>query len=526
MPGLTRIFISSVQREFAAERRALKDYIEGDPLLSRFFDVFLFEDLPAGDRRADDVYLAEVDRCAIFIGLLGFDYGSEDATGVSPTEHEFNRATALAKPRLIYLRDEASAAGRHPKMAALIRRAEGQLVRRRFHDVAELTAAVYASLIEHLSSAGLLRLLPFDAAPCHGATAADLAGDRLDLFLGRAQAIRGYALGSGTPLPAALAHLNLVENNTPTHAAMLLFGREPQRWLPTSAVKCLHFHGTVVQKPIPSHQVYRGDVFQLVDQSVDFVMSKLARAVGTRAESAAVPVTYEIPREAVTEAIVNAVAHRDYTSNASVQVMLFSDRLEVWNPGELPPSLSPDRLTRPHASIPRNPLLAEPLFLAGYIEQAGTGTLDMIARARDAGLRPPEFRQDGGSFVQTLWRPVDLTTLQVTPQATSQVTPQVNPARAKHLGELAVALGIDTPQVAPQVITQAAKLLEAAMTPLSREELQQHVGLADRKHFREVLLNPFLAAGWLEMTIPDVPQSRLQKYRLTEKGRAWLNARH
>src|SRR5690606_9681634 len=161
--------------------------------------------------------------------------------------------------------------------------------------------------------------------------------------------------------------------------AMLLFGCEPQRWLPTSMVKCLHFHGTEVRKPIPSHQEYRGTVFQLVDQAVDFVLSKLDRRVGTRAESNAGPVSYEIPHEAVAEAIVNSVAHRDYELSGSDQVILFADRLEIWNPGALPAGLSPERLARPHASIPRNPLLAGPLFLAGYIEQAGTGTLDMIS---------------------------------------------------------------------------------------------------------------------------------------------------
>ena len=72
---------------------------------------------------------------------------------------------------------------------------------------------------------------------------------------------------------------------------------------------------------------------------------------------------YELPRDAVAEAIVNAVVHRDYTSNASVQVMLFIDRLEVWNPGELPPPLTMAQLRLPHASIPRNPLIADPLFV-------------------------------------------------------------------------------------------------------------------------------------------------------------------
>jgi len=67
-------------------------------------------------------------------------------------------------------------------------------------------------------------------------------------------------------------------------------------------------------------------------------MSKIARTVGTRASGPQAPVDYELPREVVAEAIVNAVAHRDYTSNASVQVMLFADRLELWNPGELSPA--------------------------------------------------------------------------------------------------------------------------------------------------------------------------------------------
>jgi hypothetical protein len=66
-----RIFVSSVQREMSAERQALKAYILGDRMLKQFFDVFLFEDLPAMDRRADDVYLTELDGSAIYLGLFG-----------------------------------------------------------------------------------------------------------------------------------------------------------------------------------------------------------------------------------------------------------------------------------------------------------------------------------------------------------------------------------------------------------------------------------------------------------------------
>lgn len=132
-------------------------------------------------------------------------------------------------------------------------------------------------------------------------------------------------------------HLNLLDTGRPVNAAVLLFARLPQRFLISSAVKCAHFHGTEVAKPIPSYQVYKGTAFEPVDQAVDFVLSKINLAVGTRTEGTQVPVTYEIPPEVVREAIVNAVAHRDYTSNGSVQVMRFADRLEIWNPGTLPP---------------------------------------------------------------------------------------------------------------------------------------------------------------------------------------------
>ncbi len=398
-----RIFVSSVQKELQAERAAVRDFVRGDALLRRFFDVFVFEDLPASDRRADEVYLDEVERSAIYLGLLGDEYGAEDAAGVSPTEHEFDHATARGKVRLVFVKG-GNDDGRHPKMRALVAKAGAQLIRRRFSAIPSLTAAVYASLVEHLERTGRLTTRPFDAAACPDATLGDISDDKTTWFLRVARRERQYPLRETATPAEALAHLNLLHAGRPTRAAVLLFGREPQRFLLSSEVKCLHFHGTEVRKPIPSYQVYKGTVFELVDQAVDFVMSKITRAVGTRAQSAQAPVEYELPREAVAEAIVNAVAHRDYSSNASTQVMLFADRLEVWNPGELPDALTPARLRVPHPSIPRNPLVAEPLFLARYIERAGTGTLDMIARCREWGLPEPEFRQDGGQFVLTLWR--------------------------------------------------------------------------------------------------------------------------
>ena len=193
---MVSIFVSSVQKELADERRAVKAFVEGDALLRRFFRVFLFEDLPATDRRVDEVYLAEVDRCEVCVGLFGNDYGFEDAAGVSPTEREFDRATTRGKVRLVPgVVKGADDRARHAKMATLMRKAGDQLIRRRFGSAQELMAALYASLVDHLERTDRLRVKPFDAAACAEAVQDDLSPDKLDLFLARAQTQRGYMHG-------------------------------------------------------------------------------------------------------------------------------------------------------------------------------------------------------------------------------------------------------------------------------------------------------------------------------------------
>jgi predicted HTH transcriptional regulator len=150
--------------------------------------------------------------------------------------------------------------------------------------------------------------------------------------------------------------------------------------------------------------VVHGPLFDQIDAALDFVMARLARPVGTREESARLESGFEIPRPAAAEAIINAVAHRDYASGSAVHVRVFADRIEVASPGQLPRSLTPEQLTRAHPSIPGNPLIAEVLFLAGYVERAGTGTIDILNQCRAAGLPDPDFFQDGDQWIVRLWR--------------------------------------------------------------------------------------------------------------------------
>ena len=223
--------------------------------------------------------------------------------GLSPTEREFDRATTLGVHRLIFVKG-AETHVRHPKMEALIGKAQAGLIRKRFNTQVELVTGLYAALVEYLEVKELIRWGPFDAAPCAKAVLEDLDFERIIRFIRTARRARQFPLPEDSSPEELLEHLKLLNDGRLTNAAVLLFGKAPQRHLISSEVRCAHFHGTEVAKPIPSYQVYKGTVFELVDQAVDFVLSKINRSIGTRTESARAPRTYEIPEEVVTEAIV------------------------------------------------------------------------------------------------------------------------------------------------------------------------------------------------------------------------------
>jgi predicted HTH transcriptional regulator len=397
-----KIFISSVQSEFSKERKLLTEFLASETLLGKFFDVFIFENLPAINRDAEKVFLNEVKQCDIYIDLFGKEYGYEDSEGISATEKEFNCAVKNHKIKLVFLtRDKDES--RHPKELRLIKKAEEFVVRKKFSNDLELKTSVYNALIRFLEENEYIRTLPFDASYNNNASLEDLDEEKIKRFVYTAHNKRAFPFTQDIDIQTILTHLNLIENDRIKNAAILLFGKKPQKFFISSGIRCAHFHGYDMQKPIPNYQVYKGDVFELITQAVNFVLSNITVSTGSRDKGVVVDVHYELPVAAVTEAIVNAVAHRDYTSNGSIQVMLFKDRLEVWSPGHLPLGMTVAKLKQKHTSLPVNPFLAEPLYLAGTIEQMGTGTEDIIKKCKNEGLRTPKFINDE-NFRVILWR--------------------------------------------------------------------------------------------------------------------------
>jgi len=182
-----RIFISSVQREFAEERKALAEYIRRDAILGRFFEVFLFEEVPAQDRSASGVYLEEVDACDIYLGLHGAEYGNVDAKGVSATEREYECAAKKQKTRICLLkRGEVT----DPRQKKFIDRINADVVRKGFATYDELRTSVYAALAKYLEAKDLINALPFDASATAHIQLKDLSITKIRAFLQKAREIR------------------------------------------------------------------------------------------------------------------------------------------------------------------------------------------------------------------------------------------------------------------------------------------------------------------------------------------------
>jgi predicted HTH transcriptional regulator len=282
------------------------------------------------------------------------------------------------------------------------------------------------------------------------------------------------------------------------------FAKDVQAWFASATIKCAQFYGTKIQKPIASQQIYGGNVFEMVDMAVSFVMSRINQHVGERTQNAQVDVTPELPPQAVAEAIVNAVVHRNYNDSGSVQVMLFKDRLEIWNPGRLPHGMTIAKLNEEHTSRPVNPVLAHPVYLAGYIEQLGTGTTDIIESCLANGLRKPEFHQED-DFRIVLWRPkqtVEQEAANTTGKVASKVRGKVDFIVDKKIARIIMAIRGNT---------------------VSTRELMAVMKLKGGDNFRKRYLYPSIEAGYVSKLYPDSESRPDQAYYLTEKGLQLLN---
>ena len=380
------------------------DLVSDNPQLARFFSTFAFEfDVPASDKRTDEVYLAELAVSDLYVGIIGNDYGGLTSDGVSATESECDEATRLGIPRFIFVKGSSDKM-RDPRERNFLRKVSPGLIRVRFENTEELLAALTESLDRYLAENKVAYAgLTYEEEPV--GKWEELDEDKIRWFVRTAREKRGFPFPVDAPVEKVLKHLKMVTDGVPNRAAMLCFGKDAHLYATSPGVKCILWYGKERRKPAGSYKWFEGNLFEVSDKAIEFIKEKLDLRIGGHTLGAQSDDTFEIDEKVVVEMVNNGIAHRDYTSSATVQVELFRDRLTVFSPGPMHRDMRFEMLAEAHQSYATNPIIAHALFYVKYIEEIGSGTVDMFDLCKAMDLRPPVFDIDARHFTVTVYRP-------------------------------------------------------------------------------------------------------------------------
>jgi ATP-dependent DNA helicase RecG len=263
------------------------------------------------------------------------------------------------------------------------------------------------STLQELKGAALTKFLlerqgkRWDAVPMPNISVADLKANTFDVF--RVKAEKNNRLSQedlkGTN-EELLESLNLFSDNGKMlkRAAILLFHSNPEKYITGAYIKIGFFES---DDDLKYQDEVKGSVLEQAEEALDLLKTKYDKASifyenGLREEK------FTFPQEAVREALLNAVAHKDYSAGIPIQISVYNDKIIFWNEGQLPENWTVDKLAQKHPSKPFNPDIANTLFRAGYIESWGRGTIKIINACKAHKIAPPIFANTPPDFEVTL----------------------------------------------------------------------------------------------------------------------------
>ena len=307
------------------------------------------------------------------------------------------------------------------------------------------------------------------------------------------------ATAEAESVEAIISKWGMMRNGKVLNGAVALFGKRLTGYTQMS-MRLARFRGTDKNEFVDSGRA-EGNYFDLLDAGMAFLFKHLSQSgkiVGFQKEE-----QLEIPAEALREALTNALCHRQLEKyNLTPGIAVYDDRVEIENPGRLPLGITPDNVMSAHASQPYNPIMAEVLFKASFLESWGSGVGRMVDACRAQGIPEPKYEEFGG-FVKIIFRK------RIAVSGLSQDT-------SKDTSK-------DTSRV--QVREQVLRLIQILTFEMSVREMMEKLELKNRSKFVLNYLNPALEAGVLAMTQPDSPKSPTQKYYLTDVGKSLIESR-
>lgn len=346
--------------------------------------------------------------------------------------------------------------------------------------------------------------IPFDDRLAHGASINDLSRSLMESLLSEV----GSALAenaSELTLEALARQMNVAggppEAPWPKNVGLLFFNEQPDRFFPGTQIDVLWFpEGAAGDRFV--EKTFKGPLSLITKESLDYIQRNyLQEIVVKHPYQAQAERFWNFPFAAVEEAVVNAVYHRSYEEREPIEVRITPDELVVLSfPGpDRSIKLEDLQAGRAVSRRYRNRRIGEFLKELDLTEGRATGIPKILRVMADNGSPVPVFEtdEDRTSFIVRLRR---------------------------HLRAIARPTAEVTAVVTAEVTAEVEALLKVLHGEMSRQEMQAAMGLKHAEHFRLAFVLPAIEMGYLEMTLPDHPKSSRQRYRLTEKGKLWVEA--
>jgi ATP-dependent DNA helicase RecG len=266
------------------------------------------------------------------------------------------------------------------------------------------TVAANASTLRALVEESVEPAMRWERRSSVGFEIDDVDRALLDETVRRAGDRRGYVFDNPRDPLAVLSQLSLVQSGQLTNAADVLFGKKVARRHPQTRMRAVCY-STDRADNFLDEQLFEGPAFKLLEDGMAFLKRHVAIAAEFREGQLPRESKPQYPFNALREALVNALVHRDYAAfSGSVSISIYPERVEVWNTGKLPRGITPrDLLLASHSSILVNPDIGHVFYLHELMERVGRGTFKIAQECRDLGMRLPDWKNVGSGVRLTMF---------------------------------------------------------------------------------------------------------------------------
>jgi ATP-dependent DNA helicase RecG len=235
----------------------------------------------------------------------------------------------------------------------------------------------------------------WDAVSIPNVSVADLKPETFDFF--RKRGVKSKRLDEDVLTDTndvLLNNLKLTDNGYLKRAALLLFHPDPEKYVSGAYIKIGFFR---TDSDLLFQDEIHGNLFEQVEKTMDLLFTKYIKAMISYEDIYRVEI-YEYPKDALREALLNAVAHKDYTGPYPIQISVYENKIMIWNYGKLPENWTVEDLLDKHSSQPRNPDIATTFFRSGYVESWGRGMDKMRNLCIEAKIPLPQLSCKGNDF--------------------------------------------------------------------------------------------------------------------------------